>query len=132
MMQASQLRIRCPAQSRCVAPVRHALGAFLAALEFGRRFRDDVMTATGEALANIVEHAYVSDGKQGERYLEVRAYLDDEGRLALDVSDGGSFVERRAAPGRGFGLRIIRAIATELRIDTADGTRLRMTFDEKN
>jgi anti-sigma regulatory factor (Ser/Thr protein kinase) len=128
----SQLRIRCPAQSRYVAPVRHALGAFLAALAFERQCREDVTTAAGEALANIVEHAYSGKVKQGERYLELRARLDRNGQLALDVCDGGSFVKRRPIPGRGFGLRIIRAIAAELRIDTREGTRLRMRFDRKS
>jgi anti-sigma regulatory factor (Ser/Thr protein kinase) len=128
----SQLRLRCPAHSRFVAPVRHALGAFLAALEFERQCREDVTTAAGEALANIVEHAYGRRARQGEHYLELLAKLDRSGRLSLEVCDGGSFVKRRPIPGRGFGLRIIRAIAAELSIDTSEGTRLHMTFDRKS
>ncbi len=126
---ASQLRLRCPAQSRYVAPVRHALAAFLQALEFERQSLEDITTAAGEALANIVEHAYARSRKTTERYLELRAKLDRNGRLCVVVSDNGSFVERRPVPGRGFGLRIIRAIAAQLTIDTSDGTSVRMVFD---
>lgn len=126
----SELRLRCPAQSRYVAPVRRALSAFLQALEFERHSLEDVATAAGEALANIVEHAY-ANAATDDRYLELRAKLGRHGKLSVDVSDGGSFVERRPLPGRGFGLRIIRAIAAQLTIDTSEGTRIRMMFDSK-
>lgn len=128
-MIRSQLCIRCPAQSQYVAPVRHALAGFLQALDFERQPLEDITTAAGEALANIVEHAYARCRKTTERYLELTAKLDPEGRLRVVVSDGGSFVERRKLPGRGFGLRIIRAIAAHLTIDTSEGTRVRMIFD---
>jgi len=131
MGKSPQLRLRCPAQSQYVAPVRHALGAFLAALEFERQWREDVTTAAGEALANIVEHAYAKQPNDGERYLELLAKLDRKGRLSLEVCDGGSFVQHQPVPGRGFGLRIIRAIAAEMSIDTSDGTCVRMTFARK-
>jgi anti-sigma regulatory factor (Ser/Thr protein kinase) len=132
MIAASQLSLRCPAQSRYVMAARHALGEFVAAFQFERRFCEDVVTAAGEALANIVEHAYDS-AAHGDRYLELRAEVDRKGRLELDVFDGGSFIERRPLPGRGFGFRIMRAVAAEFYIDTRDdGTRLRMTFEQKS
>jgi anti-sigma regulatory factor (Ser/Thr protein kinase) len=126
------LRLRCPAQSQYVAPVRHALAAFLRAHDFERQQLEDVTTAAGEALANIVEHAYAQSPKEVERYLELCAKFERNGRLDLEVFDGGSFIQRRRpAAGRGFGLRIIRAIAARLTIDTSGGTRLLMTFDRK-
>lgn len=128
-MSESQLRIRCPARSNYVAPVRHALAGFLQALDFERQPLEDITTAAGEALANIVEHAYAHCRKTTERYLELNAKIDPKGRLCVDVLDGGSFVEQRRVPGRGFGLRIIRAIAAQLTIDTSDGTRVRMVFE---
>lgn len=129
MSGTQQLSLRCPAQSRYVAPVRHALAAFLQALEFELQSLEDITTAAGEALANIVEHAYGRGEKSTERYLELRAKVDRKGRLCVVVSDNGSFVDRRPLPGRGFGLRIIRAIAAQLTIDTSDGTRVRMVFE---
>jgi serine/threonine-protein kinase RsbW len=131
MPDISELRLRCPAQSRYVARIRHALAAFLQALEFDSQLLEDVTTAAGEALANSVEHAYSRSAVIAKRYLELRARLDPKGSLSLDVSDGGSFVRRRPTPGRGFGLRIIRSIAEQLTIDTSAGTRVRMTFYRK-
>jgi serine/threonine-protein kinase RsbW len=132
MTAPSELRLRCPAKSQYVAPVRHALAAFLQALEFERHALEDVTTAAGEALANIVEHAYGRGAKRTEPYLELSAKINRKGTLRVDVCDGGCFVERRPLPGRGFGLQIIRAIAGELAIDTSSGTRVRMIFELKN
>jgi anti-sigma regulatory factor (Ser/Thr protein kinase) len=131
MRAASELRLRCPADSRYVAPLRHALGAFLEALEFRRQAIEDVTTAAGEALGNIVEHAYATSAKRAEQYLELRAKAGRDGKLTIEVSDGGAFIRRKPLPGRGFGLQIIRAIAQELTIETSSGTRVRMTFAPK-
>ena len=126
MNSASQLRLRCPAQSRCVAPIRHALRAFLEAIGLGGDCVDDVTTAAGEALANAVEHAY--QGHAGPAsYVELHARID-RGKLAVDVCDRGSFIERERLAGRGFGLHIIRAVTPQIRIDTALGTNVRMRF----
>jgi anti-sigma regulatory factor (Ser/Thr protein kinase) len=126
---ASELRLGCPAQSRYVAPARHTLESFLQALRFDRAFREDVTTAAGEAMANVVEHAYACGLKTAASHLEMRAKVLHDGKLAIDVLDAGSFVERRPVAGRGFGLRIIRAVAEHLRIETSEGTCVRMTFD---
>jgi anti-sigma regulatory factor (Ser/Thr protein kinase) len=128
MSPASELRLCCPAQSRYVAPARHTLASFLRALRFDRELLEDVTTAAGEAMANVVEHAYARGRKTTFGHLELRAKLLSDGNLSVDVVDGGSFVERKPVPGRGFGLRIIRAIAGQLRIETEQGTRVRMTF----
>jgi anti-sigma regulatory factor (Ser/Thr protein kinase) len=127
----SVLRVRCPAQSRFVASLRHALASFLRAHGFAGQQLDDVTTAAGEALANIVEHAYTAAAAEVDRYIGLRANVDAQGTLALEVYDGGAFVERRPMRDRGFGLRIIRAIAGRLTIDTSNGTRLRMIFEQK-
>jgi serine/threonine-protein kinase RsbW len=127
----SELRLRCPAQSQYVAPVRHALAAFLQVLQFKRQRLDDITTAAGEALANIIEHAYASGAPARDAYLELHARVNGEERLAIDVSDAGSFITREPLPGRGFGLKIIEAIAADLRIDTSEGTRVEMIFERK-
>ena len=127
----SVLRVRCPAQSRFVASLRHALASFLRAHDFNGQQLDDVTTAAGEALANIVEHAYGAASAEADRYIGLRANVDKNGTLALEVYDGGKFVQPRPVLGRGFGLRIIRAIAGRLTIDTSDGTRLCMIFEKK-
>jgi serine/threonine-protein kinase RsbW len=123
---ASELRLHCAARSSCVAPVRHALRAFLEALGFDARSLDDVTTAAGEALANAVEHAYGTESAR-DAGVELLARFDGD-RLAVDVADRGSFKKRPPLPGRGFGLRIVRAVARQIRIETADGTRVKMQF----
>lgn len=80
-------------------------------------------------MANVVEHAYARGRKTPSGQLELRVKLLSDGKLSVDVVDDGSFIERRPLAGRGFGLRIIRAVAGQLRIETDDGTRVRMTFN---
>jgi len=129
MKRASELRLHCPAQPQYVAPIRHALTAFLEALQFDRGVRDDVTTAAGEALANVVEHAYARSPSKIARDVQLFARYDRDGRLWVDVLDRGSFIRREPLPGRGFGLRIIRAITHQLNIDTTRGTCVSMTFE---
>jgi anti-sigma regulatory factor (Ser/Thr protein kinase) len=127
-MTGCELRLRCPAHSQHVAPVRHALAAFLRALELKRQSVEDITTAAGEALANIIEHAYASSAENADAYLELHARSDPSGGLSIDVCDSGSFITRQPLPGRGFGLKIIRSIAKRLEIDTSRGTHVRMIF----
>jgi|HubBroStandDraft_6_1064221.scaffolds.fasta_scaffold00945_17 serine/threonine-protein kinase RsbW len=132
MKRASELRLRRPAQSQYIAPIRHALAAFLEALQVDRELRDDVTTAAGEALANVVEHAYARSSGRAARSVQLIARCKDGGKLLVDVSDQGSFIRRKPLPGRGFGLRIIRAIARHISIDTSRGTCVSMTFEARS
>ncbi|MGH7717100.1 MAG: ATP-binding protein [Vulcanimicrobiaceae bacterium] len=109
-----------------VRPMRHALRSFLEALELGTDTVEDVLTAVGEVLANAVEHAY-SDGASGAVQIHVRA--DDDAKLEVNVRDTGRFIERSERVGRGFGLRIARAIARNVEIDRTHGTRVHLIFD---
>ena len=127
LMGASELRLSRPAQTRSVAPIRRALRTFLEALAFDGEALDDITTAAGEALANAAEHAYAQETKHPRREVELLARFE-RGELSLEVSDGGCFIERSPLPGRGFGLRIIRAIAHQMQIETSHGTRVRMLF----
>lgn len=131
MSRSPELRLRAPAQSRNVAPLRHALAAFLEALHFDRNLRDDVTTAAGEAMANVVEHAYAACAKNITRDLQLLARVKRGGTVCVDISDHGSFLRRKPVPGRGFGLRIIRAIAGRMVISTSEGTCVSMTFQAR-
>jgi anti-sigma regulatory factor (Ser/Thr protein kinase) len=124
----SELRLNCLARREAARPMRHAVAAFLAAAGYAdREATDDVLTAVGEALANAVEHAYAEGGTNDE--IELVAQLNREGTLAVDVYDRGTFVERALRPGRGFGLRIVKAIAKDVVVETGNGTHVRMIFD---
>jgi anti-sigma regulatory factor (Ser/Thr protein kinase) len=127
MTGRSELRINRRSYPGVTRDMRHALMAFLAALGVDRDRGDDVQTAVGEVLANAVEHAYEGT-ERGE--IELFAHVSNERDvLAVDVFDRGTFIERDARPGRGFGLRIAQAIVSSLSIEVEDGTRVRMLFD---
>jgi anti-sigma regulatory factor (Ser/Thr protein kinase) len=119
------LTLERPAHVHSAKPMRHALTAFLSALDVPEIDQVDVITAVGEALANAVEHAY----RESEvRDVSLRARLDADGTLAVDVVDGGRHAPAVQQIDRGFGLRIMRAIAQSIKLDAADGTALRMFF----
>ncbi len=126
----SELRInRETGDAETPAQLRHALGAFLNAIDIEPALRDDIVIAVGEAVANAVEHAYQT---QAPGRVELHASTDDENTLLVDVYDRGSFIDRELREGRGLGLRIVRAIARAVSIDTEGGTRVRMVFDAGN
>ncbi len=107
--------------------LRHALAAFLNAVDIEPPLRDDIIVAVGEAIANAVEHAYTVPSDDG--IVELHASTNDENTLLVDVYDRGAFIDRDLREGRGLGLRIVRAIARAVSIDTEGGTRIRMVFD---
>jgi anti-sigma regulatory factor (Ser/Thr protein kinase) len=122
----NELRINCVARREAARPMRHAVAAFLAAAgNFDREASDDVLTAVGEALANAVEHAYADSE---ELDVELFARIERNSTLAVDVFDHGTFVERDPLPNRGFGLRIVEAIASEVVVNRDNGTHVRMRF----
>ncbi len=124
-MNAGELRLRRQALRQSPAAIRHALIAFLNALEIDGDAQIDIVTAVGEALANAVEHAYPGS-EVGELELEAAAA---GGTLSVCVADRGAFGPPREGGERGFGLRIIRAIARSVQVDTgAGGTTVRMVF----
>lgn len=90
MTGSSELRLHCLAHPAAAKSLRHALATFLAVIDIDSALTDDVLTAVGEALVNVVEHAYSSDGP-GE--LELFARIEDDAIL-VDVYDRGTFIER--------------------------------------
>jgi anti-sigma regulatory factor (Ser/Thr protein kinase) len=122
----SELRINCIARREAARPIRHADAAFLTASgKVDREVQDDILTAVGEALANAVEHAY--EGVE-ESEIELFARLESNDTLAVDVFDRGTFISRAPRPNRGFGMRIVEAIAKAVTVDVDNGTHVRMIF----
>jgi anti-sigma regulatory factor (Ser/Thr protein kinase) len=106
--------------------MRHAVAAFLAATGCtDQEASDDILTAVGEALANAVEHAYAG---AEESEVELFARLEDDRTLSVDVFDRGNFIKREPRPGRGFGMRIVEAIARTVTVNVDDGTHVHMIF----
>lgn len=121
-----ELRLSSPARADRPKTLRHALAAFLAAVPLDAESTEDILTAVGEALANAVEHAY--DGRDSGT-VELFARTDDDATILVEVTDNGTFIERERAQDRGFGLRIIRAIASAVAVERDGGTKVRMTFN---
>jgi anti-sigma regulatory factor (Ser/Thr protein kinase) len=126
IMEASELRIEHVATRDCAMPLRHALGAFLQALDLDAYFCADVLSAAGEALANALEHAY-----KGIPLGTVELYAREENaeKLLVAVRDYGTFIVHEPNPDRGFGLPIMHAIAGAVSIETGNGTRVQLLFD---
>lgn len=125
-MPRGQFSIEREALPETAAPMRHALAAFLKALDIPEAARLDVITAVGEALANAVEHAY-RNGPVGD--VKIVARMETCDVLAVEVVDRGTFAEPKRRPDRGFGLRIVRSVAHAVDLDTEAGTTISMRFE---
>lgn len=125
MSRGSELRIVRVARVDEAKTIRHALQAFLRAVDVEEAMCDDVLTAVGEALVNAMEHAYAGRAPSD---VEVFACVARDGGLEVEVSDKGTFIERESSSERGLGFKIMRAIARAVTVDTAGGTTVRMAF----
>jgi anti-sigma regulatory factor (Ser/Thr protein kinase) len=77
----------------------------------------DLLVASGEAISNVIEHAYGVD--EGE--LRLRAFRQD-GEITVEIKDRGRWRQRNDNNG-GRGLPLMRALMTDVNIaSTEDGT----------
>jgi len=104
--------------------VRRSLERFARGLGLDHERRFALLTATGEALANAVEHAY--DRTPGL----VRVRVEKQGRaLVISVEDDGKWRPAQRREERGRGLPMMRALVdgVEIRTDAAR-TEVRLTL----
>lgn len=122
----AELRLERMAHVDAPRPLRHLLAALLEALGVEQTRRADVVLAVGEALSNAVEHAYAGTDT-GTVAMSARSA---DGSLVVEVADNGNYIDRDGGtPGRGFGMRIVRAVAQDVTVQRNAGTRVAMTFD---
>jgi anti-sigma regulatory factor (Ser/Thr protein kinase) len=115
---------RLPAVVTSVPVFRSKLAGFISEIPLLEEQRPDILLAVGEAVANAVEHAYDREGGS----VIVRP-LYEGGELQVEIVDHGRFRPAAAVDGRGFGLKIMRALACDVRITSADtGTIVRLGF----
>lgn len=129
MIRHGRFSLERVADAASAAPMRRALSDFLDAVGVPEPVRLDVITAVGEALANAIEHAY-RNAPAGE--VRIVAFIDGDDALNVEVYDRGTFVQPRRRPQRGFGLRIMRAVADSVELRTSPGTTLSMRFRLNN
>jgi anti-anti-sigma factor len=115
------------ADPAALGEVRRAVREWLVGAEVDPATREDVLLASGEALANAVEHAYI--GRETGT-AEVELSLAEDRTLQLRVRDGGEWRTPSEDPGlRGRGFFLMRNLMdrVDLQHDAA-GTEVRMTL----
>ncbi|MEV5649643.1 ATP-binding protein [Nocardia sp. NPDC052254] len=111
-----------PSEAARVSEVRHRLRGWLQRGGIGSDQIYDVLLAVDEACTNAVEHGY----RDGPGIVAVRGRISGSD-LYLSIIDRGSWepVGDRPDPRRGRGLMMMRALITDVDIDTgAAGTRV--------
>ena len=126
----ADLMIVLPAVSSSASLVRQRTRAWLDALGWPAHDGEDVVMAVNEAVANVVDHAYLGRAHRGE----VRVYgwpANPPGthRVVITVADGGRWRPVPGDPGhRGRGLRMMHACMESVLIQpAAAGTTVIMT-----
>ena len=116
-----EVTLALPSDGAFIGPVRDGVGHLLSAAGAPEEAVSDVQLILGEACANALTHAHVTDYR-----VEVQATTQG---CVLRVSDHGVGLHPGPAPDpnelneRGRGLLLIRALADEVDIDsTPDGT----------
>jgi serine phosphatase RsbU (regulator of sigma subunit)/anti-sigma regulatory factor (Ser/Thr protein kinase) len=115
---------RLPARGTSMRALRRAVGAWETAAGLPAELAEDLELALGEAAANAAEHAYA--GRDDGEFTYTVARRAD-GDVDVSVSDRGRWRPVPQDNGhRGHGLRVIREIVEDLRIDHGDeGTHVR-------
>ena len=125
LARARAVEWRVPAVPASIPALRGKLRDFWLETPCGGGDPFDFIVATGEALANAVEHAYsLADGS-----LSVRASYD-EGGVSVEVEDQGTYGGGSSTPDRGFGTTIMQGLASEFDVVRgAGGTVVKLAFN---
>ncbi|NLU82494.1 ATP-binding protein [Rhodococcus sp. HNM0569] len=116
-----------PAEPGSLLALRRDLARWLGSVGIRSERADDIVLASYEALANVVEHAYVRP-RAGSLDLAARF---DEGDACVEVvvGDRGRWAAGPPDPLRGNGLRLIDSLADDVEIARGDaGTVVRMSW----
>lgn len=104
---------RAPGVMAQLGWMRHQLDAWLRRHGVDSAVRNDAVVAVGEALTNVVEHAYGGGDEHRAVLLEAEY---DECRLEIRVCDEGRWRPRTVEHQRGRGLKIIEAAMDDVEI----------------
>jgi serine phosphatase RsbU (regulator of sigma subunit)/anti-sigma regulatory factor (Ser/Thr protein kinase) len=120
------LHVTIPAVATSLVLVRTALRRWLSTLAVSEREELDVMLALGEAMANVVSHAYGPSGGTMDVDLSCSA-----GDIVATIRDTGRWRLPRGT-NRGRGINIMENCADEMSVDTSEaGTEVRLRFHLK-
>lgn len=103
-----------------LAPLRTAIWGHALAVGASAELGHAIRLAVGEALANIVMHAYV--GRELGQ-MTVQAWLDEDRHFTVRVLDEGhGLIPRADSPGMGLGLGLMAQLADDFRVSNREGT----------
>jgi serine/threonine-protein kinase RsbW len=122
--EAPTVRLELSSRPQTLTIVRGMLGGVAELLAIDPELLDDLKTAISETCNNVVLHAY--GGEAGP--MSVGLFIDDE-RIRVTVEDRGAGLAA-AEPAEGIGLSVIRALASEVQLESTpgSGTRVQMDF----
>lgn len=128
MTSAEDLYRRVHASAERLTSLRHALVRWARGLGLPAWLVRELERAVYEALANAVEHAYLSAERPGP--VELEAGAGQDGTVWVRVSDHGNWRDpTRDRSVRGRGLPLMRALSDRTEIATTDrGTSVTMTW----
>jgi anti-sigma regulatory factor (Ser/Thr protein kinase) len=110
-----------------VVQLRAAATSAAAKVGAGEEQQGHIALMVSEAATNAVLHAYRGAAVPGD--VRLRVWLDDDGMLAVQVSDDGVGLHPRPdSPGSGLGLFVITRVADQLEITTDGGTTITAKF----
>ena len=119
-MPRARLEKHALARPEEVAPLRTAIWRHALTLGVGPELGNAIRLAVGEALTNVVMHAYV--GIEPGR-MTVEAWVDDHEHLVVRVFDEGhGLIPRTDSPGLGLGLGLMAQLSDDFRIANREGT----------
>jgi len=118
-----RLEVTLPAEPSSLRLVRQAVAQLSAGVGLDRRRAFDLNVAVGEAVNNVVEHAYGA----ASGTVKLRAYRDDS-VLRVEVEDTGRWRPDRPDNPGGRGFNLMRALTDGVHVVTGEhGTIVRLT-----
>jgi len=121
-----EIDLRVRATPPNVGRIRSAMRRFIDSLDVAGDVAYAMLLASGEAVANAVEHAYAGAAEPGE--LAVRA-RSDGAEVEVVIEDFGRWSSAASDPERGRGLGLMRELASAASVERASsGTIVRLNF----
>jgi len=134
---AARVELKIPSRPEFISVARLAVAAVANRMGFDFDDIEDLKVATGEALANAIQHAQLS-GRESDEYIVVVCALEAQA-LVIEVRDSGAgfdperrrqeLEEKEELGEGGMGLLLIEALMDEVDFKTkpGKGTSVRMT-----
>jgi len=121
-----EIDVRLDALPGNVRRVRSAMRRFISQLGIDEERAAAILLASGEAVANAVEHAYADRSVPGDMLVRARS---GDGGIQIVVEDFGRWASGPGDPLRGRGLALMHELATVASVEQAStGTIVRLAF----